>query len=59
MNTDLKVICVVRVFPDDDFSVDGKSWFEDTSSFFSHRYLVVKDIFFAIDWSWSDKNGQK
>ena len=50
-NTDLKVVCVVRVSSDDDFSVDDKSWFEETFSLFSNRYLVVEDVFFAIDWS--------
>ena len=48
----LSTACVVRVSPDDDFSVDDKSWFEETSSLFSHRYLVVEDIFLAIGWSW-------
>ena len=55
-NTDLKVVCIVRVSPDDDFSVDGKSWFEETSSLFSHRYLVVEDVFIAINWSYFDRD---
>ena len=58
-NTDLKVVYVVRVSLDDDFSVDGKSWFEEISSLFSHRYLVVEDIFFAVYGSWFGRDWQE